>query len=73
MEKDAEEAEKQRRANLKPEDFKDDPRGLSEWYKEKGNAHYKAKEFEQAIELYSKVGNCPSTPLIEIPVGVTCG
>jgi hypothetical protein len=54
-EKAAAEAEKQRKSNLTAENFKDDPHGLSEWYKEKGNTFYKNKEFDQAIELYTKV------------------
>jgi hypothetical protein len=29
------------------EDFKDDPRGLSDWLKDKGNTHYKGKQFEE--------------------------
>jgi hypothetical protein len=49
------EAERQRKANLTAESFMDDPHGLSEWYKEKGNTFYKNKEFDQAIEQYSKV------------------
>ena len=53
-EKAAAEAEKQRKANLTEADFKDDPLALSEWYKEKGNTFYKNKEFEQAVELYTK-------------------
>ncbi len=55
VEKAAVEAEKQRKANLSADSFKDDPHGLSEWYKEKGNTFYKNKEFDQAIELYTKV------------------
>jgi hypothetical protein len=54
-EKAAAEAEKQRKANLTEADFTDNPKGLSEWYKEKGNAHYKNKEFDQAVNLYTKV------------------
>jgi tetratricopeptide (TPR) repeat protein len=54
-EKASAEAEKQRKANLTAESFKEDPHGLSEWYKEKGNTLYKNKEFDQAIEQYTKV------------------
>ncbi len=54
-EKAAAEAEKQRKANLTAESFKDDSHGLSEWYKEKGNTFYKNKEFDQAVEQYTKV------------------
>lgn len=53
-EKAAVEAEQLRKAQLTEENFKDDPKGLSEWYKEKGNTHYKNKEFDQAIQLYTK-------------------
>jgi tetratricopeptide (TPR) repeat protein len=54
-EKLASETEMQRRANLTADSFKDDPKGLSEWYKERGNVFYKSKNFDQAIDLYTKV------------------
>ena len=54
-EKAAAEAERQRKANLTAADFQGDPKGLSEWYKEKGNTFYKNKEFDQAVEWYTKV------------------
>ena len=43
--KEAEEAA--RKAALTEEDFKDDPVGLSDFYKDKGNAFYKQKQFEE--------------------------
>mmetsp|Transcript_50225 Transcript_50225/g.104826 ORF Transcript_50225/g.104826 Transcript_50225/m.104826 type:complete len:522 (-) Transcript_50225:496-2061(-) len=60
-EKAAAEAEKQRKANLTAESFKDDPHGLSEWYKEKGNTFYKNKEFDHAIEQYTKAFEADQT------------
>ncbi len=53
--KEAAEAEQQRKLNLTEADFKDDPRGLSEWLKEKGNTSYKNKQFDEAIAFYTKV------------------
>ncbi len=41
----AEEAE--RKAALTEDDFKGDPAGLSDWYKEKGNSFYKNKLFDE--------------------------
>ena len=50
--KEAEEAA--RKAALTEDDFKDDPVGLSDFYKDKGNASYKQKQFDEAISWYSK-------------------
>jgi hypothetical protein len=36
-----------RKAALTEDDFKDDPAGLSDWYKEKGNTFYKNKQFDE--------------------------
>jgi len=43
-----------RKAAMTEEDFKDDPKGLSDLFKDKGNAAYKAKNFDEAISLYTK-------------------
>jgi len=43
-----------RKAAMTEDDFKDDPKGLSDFYKDKGNAAYKAKQFEEAISWYTK-------------------
>ena len=53
--KEAEEAA--RKAALTEDDFKDDPVGLSDWYKEKGNSFYKQKLFDDAVSWYSKAIN----------------
>ena len=50
--KEAEEAA--RKAAMTENDFKDDPKGLSEWCKEKGNTFYKNKQFDEAITWYTK-------------------
>ena len=36
-----------RKAALTENDFKGDPAGLSDWYKEKGNTFYKNKQFDE--------------------------
>jgi len=43
-----------RKAALTEDDFKDNPEGLSDWCKEKGNSFYKQKQFEEAITWYTK-------------------
>eukprot|EP00960_Hanusia_phi_P077617 768717-Hanusia_phi.AAC.8 len=50
--KEAEESA--RKAAMTEDDFKGDPKGLSEWCKEKGNAFYKNKQFDEAVTWYSK-------------------
>uniref|UniRef100_A0A7S4NTQ4 STI1 domain-containing protein n=1 Tax=Guillardia theta TaxID=55529 RepID=A0A7S4NTQ4_GUITH len=50
--KEAEEAA--RKAAMTENDFKDNPKGLSEWCKEKGNTFYKNKQFDEAITWYTK-------------------
>lgn len=35
-------------------DFADDPEGLSNWFKDKGNTLYKNKNFDEAVAMYSK-------------------
>jgi len=36
-----------RKAALTEDDFKENPEGLSDWCKEKGNSFYKQKQFEE--------------------------
>jgi len=43
-----------RKAALTEDDFKENPEGLSDWCKEKGNSFYKQKQFEEAITWYTK-------------------
>mmetsp|Transcript_1839 Transcript_1839/g.4099 ORF Transcript_1839/g.4099 Transcript_1839/m.4099 type:complete len:571 (+) Transcript_1839:111-1823(+) len=46
-----------RKAAMTEDDFKDDPKGLSDWYKDKGNVAYKAKQFDEAVSWYTKAYN----------------
>lgn len=53
--------ERAKKAAMTEEDFQDDPRGLSEWLKEKGNTHYKSKQFDEAVSLYSRAFEADSS------------
>jgi len=46
--------EKARKAALTEADFAEDPAGLSDFLKDKGNEAYKAKNFDEAVSFYTR-------------------
>jgi hypothetical protein len=47
------------------EDFKDDPRGLSDWLKDKGNTHYKGKQFDEVGFWPYSISECANFSCVD--------